>query len=251
MMLFCTACVSGPNPKEIKQAEIQYDMGVNELRSGRLRDALRNFLDAAKLNPKFPQAYNGLGIVHYLLNDYPKALENLNQALLLKPDYSEVMNTLGRLYISQGQYREAIPVLKKALEDVFLPERYLAESNLGWALFQTGETAEGMKRAKNALALNDRFCVGYEYLGLMFQTNKDLGQAAEQFRKLIEYCPEFAQGFLDLGKVLLMGGNDIGGCEALETCRQKGGMSAPGQECDRLFRLSCESRSPDSPATSG
>jgi type IV pilus assembly protein PilF len=237
-LLLCS-CVSGPNPKDTRQAEIQYDLGVGELKAGHVPDALRNFMEAAEANPNFPQAQNGLGLAYYMLGDYPKALFHLKHALEIKPDYCEVMNTIARVHISQGQFREAIPYLRKALDDVFLPERYLAESNLGWALFKVGETEEGFKRVKNALAQNDHYCVGYEYLGMMHQIQGDLESATRYLQKLVEYCPKYPQGHLHLGKLMLMKSDVPAGCGALDTCRQLGGMTNVGQDCDRLYRNSC------------
>jgi type IV pilus assembly protein PilF len=233
------SCSAGPNSKDRRQADIQYDLGVNDLKSGRFPDAIRDFVEAIKLDSEFAQAFHGLGLVYYLLNDYPNAIENFNKALKIRPEYSEVCNNLARVYISQGKFHDAIPLLVKALDNVFLPERYLAESNLGWAMFQTGETEEGMRRVKNAIAQNDHYCVGYEYLGMMHQSQKDLEQAIEQFKKLIELCPQYTQGHLLLGKALLMQGDERTGCASLETCRTQGPMTGPGQECDRLYRLTC------------
>jgi type IV pilus assembly protein PilF len=242
-------CVTGPTPKDIKQAEITYDLGVNDIRAGRLTEALKNFLEAAKLYPEFAEAQNGLGLVHHLLGNHEKALAHFEKALALKPDYSEVMNNMARVYISQGRYRLAVPLLRKALEDVFLKERYLAESNLGWALFHTGDEDEGFKCVRNALALNERYCVGYEYLGLMHQARKQYQEAVREFGELTKLCPRYITGWLNLGKVHLMMGDDSHGCQALDRCRSVSRMTDVGRECDRLFQASCPEG--PSPASSG
>jgi type IV pilus assembly protein PilF len=233
------ACVIGPSAKEIKQAEIQYDLGINDMRAGRLKPALRNFLEAAKIKPDFPELQNALGLVFYLLGENEKALAYYDRALELKPDYSEVLNNKARLLIDQNHYREAIPLLHKALDNVFLKERYLAESNYGWALFQTGKKQQGYKHVKNAIAQNEKYCIGYQYLGLMYQEDKNLEDAAAQFLKITEICPTYQQANRDLGKVLLMQGNEADGCKALRACLEKSHMSKVGQDCDRLYRLSC------------
>jgi len=192
------------------------------------------------LNPGFAQAQHGLGLAYYMLADWANALRHFQKALEIKPEYSEVMNSIARLYINDGKFHEAVPLLRKALDDVFLPERYLAESNLGWALFQIGEVEEGISRVKNALAQNDKYCIGYQYLGLMHQARKEFDQAVERLRKLVEICPQYAEGHLNLGKVLLLAGDAPGGCKVLETCLQFGSMSPVGQDCDRLWRLTCQ-----------
>lgn len=233
------ACVTGPTPKEIKQSEIEYDLGVNHLRNGQVADALKNFLEAIKSNPDFAEAHHALGLAYHMLGDEEKALAHYQKALDLKADYAEVRNNMGRLYISQGKFRQAIPLLRKALDDVFLKERYLAEGNLGWALFHIGKQEEGLKRVRNAIAQNENFCVGYEYMGMMYQERKQLEEAIREFRELVERCPKYVGGHRNLAKALLMAGEIEEGCKELDLCRAGSRMTAVGSECDRLYRKSC------------
>lgn len=242
------ACVSGPDPKQLRAAEIQYDLGVNDLRNARPVEALRNFQEAVRLNPEMFQAQNALGLAYYLIGDFDQALVHLQKALELKPDYSEVKNSIGKVYSAQNRFREAIPWYREALKDVFLPERYLAESNLGWALFQVGEVEEAFRLVKGALAQNDKYCVGYEYLGLMYQEQKKLDEAVEQLRRLIELCPEYTAGRLSLARALLLAGLQADGCRQLSLCMEKNRMSVTGQECERLLKLTCRDAPPATPA---
>jgi len=226
-------------------------MGVNEIRAGRLTEALKNFIESSRLNPEFAQAHNGLGLAHHLLGNYEKALAHYGRALELKPDYSEVMNNMARVYIGQDRYRLAIPLLRKALLNVFLKERYLAESNLGWSLFKIGEHDEGFKRVRNAVAQNERYCVGYEYLGLMHKSRKEYKEAIREFCELTERCPTYITGWLNIGKVHLMTGDDGNGCAALERCRTISRMTDVGRECERLYASNCPSTPPPGAQNSG
>jgi type IV pilus assembly protein PilF len=246
LMLLAAGCF-GTTERDIKQAEIQYDMGVNELKAGRVREAMNNFMQAVDLHPEFALAHNGLGLALHLLGRNDQALEQFEKALELKPDFNAVRNNLARVYISQGRFREAIPQLKKALEDVFLPERYLAESNLGWALFQVGQEEEGMQRVMNALAQNERFCVGYEYLGMMYKKQEKIQEAIREFHQLIEFCPDYLTAHLNLGKILLMAGQVEMGCKHLGICKGSHRMSVLGRECERLLKASA---CPEEPAPS-
>jgi Tfp pilus assembly protein PilF len=243
LVILLTSCV-GPTPKQLKQAEIHYDLGVNDIKAGKFTQALKNFLDACRLNPKFGEAQAGLGLVYYMLGQHEKALAHYHEALKLRPKDSSLLNNMARVYISQNKYRVAIPLLEKALEDVFLKERYLAESNLGWALFNTGKIKEGFKYVRNALAQNSNYCVGYEYLGLMYQTNKELENSIVEFKQLTQLCPAYLPGYFLLGKVLLMKGNELEGCKNLQACWEQSRMSEVGHECGRLLKLSCQKVKP-------
>ncbi|HOX43347.1 MAG TPA: tetratricopeptide repeat protein [Myxococcota bacterium] len=233
------ACAS---QKDTMQSEIQYDLGVNDLQAGQVHQALKEFQEAIELNEEFYQAHNGLGLTHHFLGNEQKAIECFQRALELNPDFSSARANLGRVFISQGRFREALPMLEKALEDVFLPERFVAEANLGWALFQIGQEDEGMRRVMSSLAQNESFCVAYEYLGLMHQKRRSFPEAIEHLKQLVKLCPEYVQGYLHLAKVHLLSGDNPHGCTYLENCIQKGRMSLPAQECQRLQRLSCGAR---------
>ncbi len=244
--LIASACASGPGPKEIKDAEIHYDLGVTDLREGKLKEALSDLLESARLNPDSAMVQFALGSVYYFLGDFEPSIAHYQKALELKPDYDEARANLGRVYITQQRYQEAVPLLEKALEYVFLPERYLAESNLGWAKFQIGEQEEGLRLVRDALAKNEKYCVGYEYLGLMYQARKDYEHAVSELSNFIKYCPQAMQGYLELGKAQLMKGDDRAGCSSLDTCRRRHRMTVIGQECERLYHLSC-AETPTSP----
>jgi type IV pilus assembly protein PilF len=237
--LLACACVSGPGPKEIKEAEIQYDLGVTDLRDGKLKEALNDLLESVRLNPYSSTTHYALGSVYYFLGDFEKSIVHFQKALELRHDYDEARANLARVYISQKRFQEAIPLLEKALEYIFLPERYLAESNLGWAKFQIGEHEEGIKLVRGALAKNEKYCVGYEYLGLMHQARREYERAVYELSNFIKYCPEAMQGYLELGKAQLMKGDEKGGCASLETCRHQNRMTLVGQECERLHEVSC------------
>ncbi|RLB52507.1 MAG: hypothetical protein DRI34_14635 [Deltaproteobacteria bacterium] len=241
MLLWPGGCRRGPDPKQLKQAEIRYDIGIEDLRAGRIRKALANLLESEKLHPDFPDLQNALGLCYYLLQEYPRALQHFDRALQLKPGYSEVLNNKARVYIDQGMFRLARPLLEKALEDVFLKNRYLVESNLGWVLFNLGQKQQGYRYVKNSLAQNDKYCIGYHYLGLMYRRDKQLDLSAENLRQAIKHCPALLQAQLDLGKVLLLQGQLGEGCQALETCFKPSRMTPVGEECYKLFRGNCRS----------
>jgi len=238
---FLTSCL-GTTQKERKQAEIQYDLGVNELKLGKIPEAMNFFTESLKLFPEFPPAENGLGLSLYFLGKFQQALKHFRRALELNPKYSEVRNNMARVYLSLGRYREAIPILKKALEDVFLPDSYLAESNLGWALFNVGKQKEGIKLVMESLAKNENYCIGYQYLALMYKKQKRYDDSLREFGNVVKKCPEYPQGHLNKGKLHLMMGQVDWGCAELNQCRDLGRMTPVGQECDHLIRISCPSR---------
>ena len=246
--LWLAGCVTTPDIKDLRQAEIQYDLGLDALRYGPLAEAMKSFQDAVRLYPDFPQAHHGLGLVYYTLGNHPKAMESFRKALTLKPDYSEVRNNMARVLLSEGKYEQAVAELRLALENVFLPERHLAESNLGWALFQLGKQEEGLGLVRTALAQNEQYCVGYEYLGMMHVARKEYTDAVVELSELTKRCPDYLIGHQRLGQAQLLAGDGPSGCSELDFCKNQSRLSNLGMECERLFRLSCVRAAPPAAA---
>ena len=245
-VLLAAGCVRGPDPKQIKMAQIEYDLGLENLRAGRIREALGSFLKAEKLNPDFVELQHSLGLCYYFLGKYDEAVRHFDRALKLKPDYSVVYNDKARVYLDQGRYRLAVPLLQKALDDVFLRNRFIVEANLGWALFKLGDKAKGYRLVKNSLAQNDKYCIGYHYLGLMYREDEDLEQAEANLKKVGELCPALLQAWFDLAKVQTLRGKLGDACSSLKRCFEPSKMTPLGERCFGLYRSTCGQHPGDS-----
>jgi len=150
-----------------------------------------------------------------------------------------VRNNMARVLLSEGKYQQAVAELRLALENVFLPERHLAESNLGWALFQLGKQEEGLGLVRTALAQNEQYCVGYEYLGMMHQARKEYADAVVELSELTKRCPDYLIGHQRLGQAQILAGDRPSGCSELDFCKNQSRLSKLGMECERLYRESC------------
>jgi type IV pilus assembly protein PilF len=252
--LVLNTCLLGPNAQDKKQAELQYDMGVDAFSNQHYRQALDHFMRSLDLNANSPEAYYGLASLQAIMGKNEEALAHLAKAqnlvsenqdrVINKTLPSKILATKGRVLMNLNRFRLAIPLLQKALEDVFCPERYIAESNLGWAVYQVGDKDRGIKHIMNALALNEKYCMGYEYLGLIYKKSKDYQMAIREFKSLLTCAPEYANAMLLLGQVFLMAGQEEPGCRYLDECKKKGRMSRIGRQCDRLFRSVCQTSMP-------
>ncbi len=69
--------------------------------------ALKDFQKAVELNPRMPQAYNGLGYAYRKLGDYARALENYDRALRLNPKFADAIEYRGEAYLGLNQLDDA------------------------------------------------------------------------------------------------------------------------------------------------
>jgi len=81
-----------------------------------LDEALRLSERAVKLRPKYADAYDTLGWVHYHRGEYVPAVTALKQAKALAPTSTDVAAHLGLAYAKTGQKHEALSELHRALD---------------------------------------------------------------------------------------------------------------------------------------
>jgi tetratricopeptide (TPR) repeat protein len=86
--------------------------------------ALKDFKKAADLNPKMPQAFNGIGFTYRKMGEYAKALENYDHALELNPQFLDAIEYRGEAYLGLNRVDDA----KKAYLALFAADRKQADS---------------------------------------------------------------------------------------------------------------------------
>jgi len=87
--------------------------------------SLKDFTNAAKLNPKLAPAYNGMGYAYRKTGDYAKALEMYDQAIeLAKPQiFPEAMEYRAEAYLALNRIDDA----RQSYLDLFAADRKQAD----------------------------------------------------------------------------------------------------------------------------
>jgi tetratricopeptide (TPR) repeat protein len=85
--------------------------------------ALKNFQEAAKLNPTLPQAWNGVGFAHRKLGDYTNALASYDRALQLAPNFPDAIEYRAEAFLALNRIEDA----KQAYLTLFALDRKQAE----------------------------------------------------------------------------------------------------------------------------
>ena len=181
-------CAGPVSEADAGGARIHHDIGVNAFERGDLRGALRELLVAADLDPNLPQTENALGLVFHAMGRSKDALAHYEKALALKPGYSEAHNNFGILLVDLGRYDEAIEHFNTALADILYATPWLAEGNLGWALYKKGDVEAGKLRLRNAVAQNPKFCRGYEWLARIGIETGDAAEAVASWKRFEKHC---------------------------------------------------------------
>ena len=91
---------------------------------GEYEKALKDFKNAAKLNPELYQAYNGMGYAYRKTGDYAKALEMYDQAIKLAPGFfPEAVEYRAEAYLALNRIDDA----RQAYLDLFAADRKQAD----------------------------------------------------------------------------------------------------------------------------
>jgi hypothetical protein len=84
------------------------------LREGNFERARKRFQDAILLDPRSPEAYNGVGVSFRMSNDLAAALDWYKRALTVDPDFGDAYYNLACIYAMQGQKELALRYLQIA-----------------------------------------------------------------------------------------------------------------------------------------
>jgi len=103
-------------------AVIWNKMGIAYHQMMQLDAARRHYEKALKLNPKYSEALNNIGTVHYARKNYRRAIGFYNRALKLAPKSASIYSNLGTAQFARRKYKEASEAYSMALSldsDVF------------------------------------------------------------------------------------------------------------------------------------
>ncbi|OLD35194.1 MAG: hypothetical protein AUI19_02710 [Myxococcales bacterium 13_1_40CM_2_68_15] len=201
-LLLLASCSGMSAEQRAQAAEIHQQLGDNLLYQGDAQGAIKEYMQSLDLD-ETPEAHNGLGLIYwYSLGRPEDGAKEFKRALQMRPDYSEAMTNLGALYISRSQFTDAIPLLDKAARDPLYKTRTVAQANLGWALYKSGQPEKGIGEIRGALAVAPKYCLGWRQLGTIYSEQSRLDEASKAFGRYAEECPDVGDAHLLFGKVL-------------------------------------------------
>lgn len=113
------ALAAGGDPIEVPtkaktphaSSEEIYNHGLAVSESGDFVAAESLYREAIALNPKLPEAWNGLGHSLKKQKRYDEAFAAYDEALTLRPGFALAMQYLGELYVETGQIDKARELL--------------------------------------------------------------------------------------------------------------------------------------------
>lgn len=238
-VLLCAAtCRSRPSADEAHQALIHHDLGVEALRSNDFRSSLGEFQKALDLDPDLDLSHNAIGVLfHVQYREHDKAMAHYRRALEVNPKFTDARVNLANVYLDLGRHTEAVPLYQEALADMLYKTPYIAENNLGWALYKTGKVDLGIQRIRAALVYNPKFCLGHRNLGMIYTDLKQIEKACDALGQYVKHCAKEPEAHYRMAKCLLAAARQDEARKSLETCVSLGENTQIGPECQHLLEL--------------
>ena len=91
-----------------------YDLGNKLYGEGKLTEAEPLFQEVIRINPRYADVHNKLGIISNLNGDMKKAAEHFENALEINPRYTEASLNLAVTYNDMGEFKKAQEVFSMA-----------------------------------------------------------------------------------------------------------------------------------------
>ena len=182
-----------------QKAAIHLRMGYQSLQQGDSTSALKELLQAEKLNPQDPEIQFALGWAYSAKGRFLEALEHFRQTLVLNPKLTEAHNAMGATYIEMAKWDEAIQEFEIVLKDLLYMTPYYVQNNIGWAYYKKGDRLKALEYYQKAVVLKPDFGLAYFNMGMVYRDNQQTAEAIAAMRSALAQAPNFLEVHFQLG----------------------------------------------------
>jgi len=162
-------------------------------------DAMADFSEAIRADPKFSTAYVNRGWTYfYNLNDSKKAMADLTEAIRLDPEYQYAYDLRGEIYRNLHQYEQAIADCTEALR--IDPQYVRAYNGRGLAYQDQGEYQKAMDDFSEAIRLNPDYQWAYANRGNVYKSLNQYEQAIADYSEAIRIDPQYDLAYILRGQ---------------------------------------------------
>jgi Tfp pilus assembly protein PilF len=206
-LIFAAGCA--PPQDTVQQSEMHYTLGLAHMREARLPAALREFIQAAELDPRNPQIQLAMAQSYHRMQAYPEAERHYLEAARLAPGDSAHQNNLGALYLDMRRWDDAIERFRRASQDLLFDQREVALAGLGFAYYQKGEHLAAVGAFQEALARNRLYTPARVYLGDTYLALQKPELALKEYQEAVRLDPNYIPAHFQLGVVRMNQGEHL------------------------------------------
>ena len=198
-----------------------YELGRLRISQKRRPEAIRELLQASKLDPqnvdiledlgnlyqeekqlykaakaysfalqieKRVSLYNSLGVVYRTLGDVGQATRQFEQAVKLDESDATALNNLGFAEMQKGELDAAVSYFSRAVKAQ--PRDATSYFNLADAYEARGDSARAIENYRQALAMNPKFAIAHNNMGFVFESTGRLQDARVAYQRALRLEPK-------------------------------------------------------------
>lgn len=198
----------------MEEAVRLYHEALHINQSGNITQAIEMLERAVKLDPKYADGLEALGVLYEKANRLENAIETMKELSRVNPNHVMAHANLSRFYVQKGLILEAEQEQAEARRLSWKAELQVYKNQMSSSANpeeeerkRLQEIESRMTRYRKAIELDPNDVLGYFSLGSVLLEAKRLAEALEAFRKAVTVNPEHSPSFFNLGLTLESLGN--------------------------------------------
>jgi tetratricopeptide (TPR) repeat protein len=170
------------------------------------QQAIQLLTKSIQKDPSLWQPHDYLGQIYEKSNDTQNALREYKEAARLNPRNFDILYALGKLQYNSRQYDEAARSFGAAAS--VDPKAARAHFNKAMSLLQTRDFPKALQAFQDAASAQPDYAKAYYEIGkILWKQNQDVPKALTAFRSAVKYDPRNAIYLRNLGEILSTSGN--------------------------------------------
>lgn len=178
------------------------------LDKGEVAAAGAMFERMTRQDPRFAEAWYGLGQCLAKTNRLKPAAQCLSRAIQLKPDMAEAYNSLGNVFQAQNRLSQARQAYENGLS--IAPQNPSLHYNLGVTRRRMDDIDEAIACFRTALRYQPDYAQAHFSLGNAFRDRGETTEAEREYETAVRLRPDYADALCNLG-ALRAARNDLAG----------------------------------------
>lgn len=167
-----------------------YNEGVTQIQAGDKAGAIPHFEEAAKLNPKLPDAPAILAELYIDQGKNAEALEAAERYLALQPNAPRGLSVEYDVYLAMGENAKADAALEALIQADPGHDTAVRLLNKGVNFFNTSKVEEAIKIFERVLTIDPTLAKTHYMLGLSYGNSGEDEKAKEHLAKFLEMAPD-------------------------------------------------------------
>jgi tetratricopeptide (TPR) repeat protein len=218
-------------------AQYQFNKGVRAYNAKDFKKASSEFIEGLTFTPTDSVLTLYSGLMALYAKDYPAAIKQYSLALTNKQGNPEVYTTLSELYFNE---KDTVNAIKLAAQGAvkYPTNTGLATKEIEYSLIG-GKNKEIIDRITEQSKKDPTNKYNPYYLGIAYQGLDDKAKAEEAYKASIAIDPNFADGYLNLGGLIMDNAitiyNSTNKLPASQQAQYVEGMKKANVEFERAF----------------